>query len=220
MSDEATPQTNTGSGPGQGPGPQAPGPQAESVPGQGIESAGAESVPEQGIESAGAAGSAEATEPGQVNGQGTEPGEATIAETAAGQGNRRRGMWAAAAVVCVLAGSAASVLGARAVAKSDASKTETSFQHGSQAIASTLKLAVQRQEELTVAASTFFAGNPKATPAEFARWVTWARTRRRYPERDAIGLLPAPPKPAPVVHKPTVVTASSIETSSTSGAFP
>jgi diguanylate cyclase (GGDEF)-like protein len=125
-------------------------------------------------------------------------------------------MWAAAAVVCVLAGSAASVLGARAVAHHDAAKTETSFQQGSQAIASTLKLAVQRQEELTVAASTFFAGNPKATPAEFARWVTWARTRRRYPELDALGLLPAPPKPAPVVHKPTAVSASSTGTASSS----
>jgi diguanylate cyclase (GGDEF)-like protein len=126
-------------------------------------------------------------------------------------------VWAAAAVVCVLAGSAASVLGAHAVAKNDASKTETSFQHGSQAIASTLKLAVQRQEELTVAASTFFAGNPKATSAEFTRWVTWARTRRRYPELDALGLLPAPPKPVPIVHKPMAVTASSTGTSSTSG---
>jgi len=200
MPDDATPQTNPDAGPD---------PLAESVPEQGIESVGAES--------AGAAGSFEETEPGQVAGQGTEPGEATVAEGAAGQGNRRRGMWAAAAVVCVLAGSAASVLGAHAVAKSDASKTETSFQHGSQAIASTLKLAVQRQEELTIAASTFFAGNPKATPAEFTRWVTWARTRRRYPELDALGLLAAPPKPTPVVHKPTVVTASSTGTSSTSG---
>ncbi len=101
--------------------------------------------------------------------------------------------------------------------KSDASKTETSFQQGSQAIASTLKLAVQRQEELTVAASTFFAGNPKATSAEFARWVTWARTRRRYPELDALGLLPAPPKPAPVVHKPTRPLSPA---SSTSGDLP
>ncbi len=204
MSDDATPQTNTG------PGQQAPGPQAESVPERGIEPAGsAESAP-------GAAESSGATEPGQVAGQVTEPGQATVAEGTAGRGNRRRGMWATAAVVCVLAGSAASVLGAHAVAKSDASKTETSFQHGSQAIASTLKLAVQRQEELTIAASTFFAGNPKATSAEFARWVMWARTRRRYPELDALGLLPAPPKPAPVVHKPTVVTTSSTGTSSTS----
>jgi diguanylate cyclase (GGDEF)-like protein len=198
MSDDATPQTN----PDPGPDPQA------------------ESVPEQGIGSAGAAESAQATgatKPGRVTGQVEEPGQAAVAGGAAGQGNRRRGMWAAAAVVCVLAGSAASVLGAHAVAHHDAAKTETSFQQGSQAIASTLKLAVQRQEELTVAASTFFAGNPKATSAEFARWVTWARTRRRYPELDALGLLPAPPKPAPVVHKPTAITASSTGTASTSG---
>ena len=179
MSDDATPKTN--------PDPD-PGPQAEPVAGQGIES----------VE---AAASAEAE-------QVAEPGQAAVVGGAADRGNRRRGMWAAAAVVCVLAGSAASVLGAHAVAHNDAAKTETSFQQGSQAIASTLKLGVQRQEELTVAASTYFAGNPKTTSAEFARWVTWARTRRRYPELDALGLLPAPPKPAPVVHKPTAVTAS------------
>jgi diguanylate cyclase (GGDEF)-like protein len=171
----------------------------------------AKPVPGQGIESVEAAASAEAE-------QVAEPGQAAVAGGAADRGNRRRGMWAAAAVVCVLAGSAASVLGAHAVAHNDAAKTETSFQQGSQAIASTLKLGVQRQEELTVAASTYFAGNPKTTSAEFARWVTWARTQRRYPELDALGLLPAPPKPAPVVHKPTAVTASSTETSSTSGA--
>ena len=101
------------------------------------------------------------------------------------------------AVVCVLAGSRR--LGARRARRGAQrrAKTETSFQQGSQAIASTLKLAIQRQEELTVAASTYFAANPKASSAEFARWVTWARTRRRYPELDALGLLPAPPKPAP-----------------------
>ena len=187
MSDDATPQTNPDPGPD---------PQAEPVPGQGIES----------VEAAASAEAEQVAEPGQAAGD----------EGAADRGNRRRGMWAAAAVVCVLAGSAASVLGARAVAHHDAAKTETSFQQGSQAIASTLKLAVQRQEELTVAASTFFAGNPKATPAEFARWVTWARTRRRYPELDALGLLPAAPKPAPVVHKPTAVSASSTGTASSS----
>jgi diguanylate cyclase (GGDEF)-like protein len=169
----------------------------------------AKPVPGQGIESVEAAASAEAE-------QVAEPGQAAVVGGAADRGNRRRGMWAAAAVVCVLAGSAASVLGAHAVAHNDAAKTETSFQQGSQAIASTLKLGVQRQEELTVAASTYFAGNPKTTSAEFARWVTWARTRRRYPELDALGLLPAPPKPAPVVHKPTAVTASSTGTASTS----
>jgi len=132
------------------------------------------------------------TEPGSV----AEPGQAAVAGGAADRGHRGRGAWTAVAVFCVLAGSVASVLGARAVAHNDSAKTEASFHQGSAAIASTLKLAIQRQEELTVAASTYFAANPKASSAEFARWVTWARTRRRYPELDALGLLPAPPKPA------------------------
>ncbi len=110
----------------------------------------------------------------------------------------RPGVYAALAVLCIAGGTVGSVLGAHAVAHSDGAKTETSFHQGSQAIASTLKLAIQRQEELTVAAATYFAANPKASAAEFAVWVTWARTRRRYPELDALGLLPAPPKPAPV----------------------
>jgi len=120
----------------------------------------------------------------------------------------RPGVYAALAVLCIAGGSVGSVLGAHAVAHSDSAKTETSFHQGSQAIASTLKLAIQRQEELTVAAATYFAANPKASAAEFAVWVTWARTRRRYPELDALGLLPAPPKPAPVKASATPVKAS------------
>jgi diguanylate cyclase (GGDEF)-like protein len=145
----------------------------------------------------------------------TEPG--SVAEQVADRSHRGRGAWTAVAVFCVLAGTVASVLGARAVAHNDSAKTQTSFHQGSQAIASTLKLAIQRQEELTVAASTYFASNPKATSAEFARWVTWARTRRRYPELDALGLLPAPPKPAPV-RKPTAVNtfSTSVDASPTS----
>ena len=114
----------------------------------------------------------------------------------------RKVVWAAVALLCVVVGVLGSLLGAHAVAKSDGAKTETSFHQGSQAIASTLKLAIQRQEELTVAAATYFAGKPKASTAEFAAWVTWARTLRRYPELDALGLLPAPPKPIEVSFPP------------------
>jgi diguanylate cyclase (GGDEF)-like protein len=111
-------------------------------------------------------------------------------------GTRGRGAWAAVAALCVVLGAIASVLGARAVARNDTSSTRTAFAQSSKAIGTTVKLAIQRQEELTVAAATYFAANPKATPAEFGRWVTWARTQRRYPELDALGLLPAPPAPA------------------------
>ncbi|MGH2904819.1 MAG: EAL domain-containing protein [Solirubrobacteraceae bacterium] len=110
----------------------------------------------------------------------------------------RWGAWAAVAALCVLLGAVASVLGARAVARNDTSSTRAAFAHSSKAIATTVKLAVQRQEELTVAASTYFSANPKATPVEFAKWVTWARTQRRYPELDALGVLPGPSAPAKV----------------------
>jgi diguanylate cyclase (GGDEF)-like protein len=137
-------------------------------------------------------------EPNGATEQGTKPARAG-----------GRGAWAAVAALCVLLGALASVLGARAVASNDKSKTRTTFQQSSKAIASTVKLAIQRQEELTVAASTYFAANPKATPAEFATWVRWARTLRRYPELDALGLMPAPAiSPARTKTSSTSATAS------------
>jgi diguanylate cyclase (GGDEF)-like protein len=136
------------------------------------------------------------------------PDEAPTQETGpAGSepaGARGRGAWAAVAALCVVLGAIASVLGARAVARNDTSSTRTAFAQSSRAIATTVKLAIQRQEERTVAAATYFAANPKATPAEFGLWVTWARTQRRYPELDALGLLPAPPAPGKKTSTPPV----------------
>jgi diguanylate cyclase (GGDEF)-like protein len=101
----------------------------------------------------------------------------------------RKSLWAAVAVVCIVAGALASLLGAHAMARSDAKTGRSNFQQSSVGIASALKLAIQREEELAVSASTFFAGNSKASPAEFARWVKWARTLRRFPELQNLGLV-------------------------------
>jgi diguanylate cyclase (GGDEF)-like protein len=101
----------------------------------------------------------------------------------------RKGVWTAVAVLCVAVGAVGSVLGAHAMARSDATKAQVTFQQSSGAIASTLKLAIQREEELAVSVSTFFANNPKASHAEFAAWVKWARTLRRYPELTNLGLV-------------------------------
>jgi diguanylate cyclase (GGDEF)-like protein len=101
----------------------------------------------------------------------------------------RKGVWAVVAVLCVAAGIVGSILGAQALARNDAATARTNFQQSSVAIASASKLAIQREEELAVSAGTFFAGNSKATPAEFARWVKWARTLRRFPELQNLGLL-------------------------------
>jgi diguanylate cyclase (GGDEF)-like protein len=101
----------------------------------------------------------------------------------------RRAVWGAVAVLCVAAGTVGSMLAARTVARNDSTTTQQDFQQSSAGIASSVKLALQREEELAVSASTFFAGNSKASPAEFARWVRWARTLHRFPELENLGLV-------------------------------
>src|ERR1700677_5122303 len=169
MPDDETTQPSPGRQPGTAP-EQVTGPDAQTDPDPGL-----------------------LTDAGQATEQAGEP-ETDPAARGTG-GTRGRGAWAAVAAPCVVLGAIASVLGAQAVARNDTSSTRTTFEQSSKAIATTVKLTIQRQEELTVAASTYFAANPKATLAEFGRWVTWARTQRRYPELDALGLLPAPPLP-------------------------
>jgi diguanylate cyclase (GGDEF)-like protein len=101
----------------------------------------------------------------------------------------RRAVWAVAAVVCLAAGTVGSILGAQSVASRHAADQRAAFGHSATAIAATLKLAIQREEELAVSASTYFAENPKASGAEFGAWVKWAQTLRRYPELEGLGFV-------------------------------
>ena len=101
----------------------------------------------------------------------------------------RKAVWGVVAVLCVAAGTVGSVLAARTVARNDSTTTRQDFRQSSAGIASSVKLALQREEELAVSASTFFAANSKASPAEFARWVRWARTLHRFPELEDLGLV-------------------------------
>ncbi len=134
-----------------------------------------------------------------VNPQGTPaatPGDRVASPAGAGSALAgRKAIWAFIAVLCVLAGAIASVLGASAVAHSEANKSRSAFSESSASVASSLRLAIQREEELAVSASTYFAANPTATPKEFARWVKWARTLHRFPELDDLGLVALVRKP-------------------------
>jgi diguanylate cyclase (GGDEF)-like protein len=98
-------------------------------------------------------------------------------------------VWAAVALVVLAGGVAGSILGAQSVANRNASNERAAFAHSATAVASTLKLAIQREEELAVSASTYFSGNPKASSAEFAAWVNWAHTLHRFPELEGLGLV-------------------------------
>src|SRR5271165_10315 len=101
----------------------------------------------------------------------------------------RKGAWAAVALLCVIVGSVASLLVAQSVAHNKAAEGRAAFQRSSEAIAASLKVAVQREEDLAVSASTFYAGNPQASHAEFEKWAKWARMLHHYPELEGLGLV-------------------------------
>ncbi|HEX3520249.1 MAG TPA: bifunctional diguanylate cyclase/phosphodiesterase [Solirubrobacteraceae bacterium] len=121
----------------------------------------------------------------------SDPPSPALADGSPEGGPRRRvsARRIALATVCVVGGVLGSVLAASSIAGHDRSTAVSAFQQSSTAIASSLKLSVQREEELTVSASTFFARNPKASPEEFATWVKWAQTVRRFPELQNLGLV-------------------------------
>lgn len=102
-----------------------------------------------------------------------------------------RAVWAAVAALCVAAGAAGSVLGAHALAGHDEAQARQSFHLSvtSTGIASAVKVALQREEDLLVAANTFFAGNPKASPAELSSWARGTNALRRYPELQRLGFV-------------------------------
>jgi diguanylate cyclase (GGDEF)-like protein len=102
---------------------------------------------------------------------------------------QRTRWWALPALLCVVGGIVASVLGARAIARADASSSERAAQRGSAAIVSSVRLETSRQQDLTLGASTFLAGDPKTTAGEFHRWVHWARALRRNPQLYGLGLI-------------------------------
>jgi diguanylate cyclase (GGDEF)-like protein len=104
--------------------------------------------------------------------------------------HRGRGsLWAIAATALVLAGVLGAALGARAVAHSGAERQRLASHLTAEEIASVLKLAIRREEDLTLSTSAFVASDPNVTPTGFDRWVESMRAMQRYPELQNIGLV-------------------------------
>ncbi len=101
----------------------------------------------------------------------------------------RKLVWGLVALVCVAAGVIASLLGAHAVARSDSAKARQGARQTSATIASSVKQALRHEEDIAVGAATYFAGNARTSPKEFATWVKWAQTLRRYPELEGLSLV-------------------------------
>ena len=107
----------------------------------------------------------------------------------------RRYLWLTAATVVVLLGAIGSVLGAWVIARSDGQRSHQTFITSSEEIASTLKLAIQHEQDLAVSAGAFFVGNQQATQAEFLQWTDSVRAFDRYPELQGIAELEMVPAP-------------------------
>jgi diguanylate cyclase (GGDEF)-like protein len=101
----------------------------------------------------------------------------------------RESIWIGATALLVIAGALGAVFGARAVARSDADKARLGFHLASAEIASTLKLAIEHEEDLVVSTSAYAKANPHASAAEFDRWVESVDAMRRFPELQDIGLV-------------------------------
>ena len=128
-------------------------------------------------------------EPAQEPASAPPEAPASAAPPVAAGAPSRRSSWAAAAVIVALIGAVASIIGARSVAHSDSSKAAAQFHQSSTAIASTLALAVQHEEDLALSAGSFFAANPGATPAQFQAWAQATHVLHRYPEVERLALV-------------------------------
>jgi diguanylate cyclase (GGDEF)-like protein len=104
-------------------------------------------------------------------------------------GRGHAGIWVAVAALLALAGVLGSLLGARAVARSDANRARLSFHLASAEVASSVKLAIQHEEDLVVSAGAFVTGTPGASAAAFDRWARSVLAMQRYPELQNFGLV-------------------------------
>jgi diguanylate cyclase (GGDEF)-like protein len=98
-------------------------------------------------------------------------------------------LWIAGAVVLVVVAVLASVVAASLVAKSNASTSRKTFQRSSANVASTLQLAIEHQNDLTLDTSAFVLSGRDPSQRDFLRWMTSARAFARYPELEAVGVV-------------------------------
>lgn len=99
----------------------------------------------------------------------------------------RRHTWIVLAAFLALFGVMGSIYCARAVARTSSERSHRSFIDSSAQVASTLRLALQHEEDLIISTQGFVLGNPGATETQFVTWVTDTRVLQRYPELLGFG---------------------------------
>ena len=106
----------------------------------------------------------------------------------------RRQVWLVFAALVVAVGITASVLSAETVGGNDGQRSRQASTTAAVEIAATLKLAIQREQDLAVDAGAFVIGNPNASQAAFQQWANRDQVLLRHPELVGFGevvLVPA-----------------------------
>ncbi len=100
---------------------------------------------------------------------------------------RRQTWWLLVAVLLAIAGIAGSVLAAGAVSGADRQRSRQEFEQSTAEITSTLQLAIQHEDDLTLSGAAYLAGNPNGSNAQFIRWSNSIQAMARYPELHDYG---------------------------------
>ncbi|MCU1494377.1 MAG: diguanylate cyclase/phosphodiesterase with sensor(s) [Acidimicrobiaceae bacterium] len=98
-------------------------------------------------------------------------------------------LWSMLTALLVLAGTVGSIFGANAVAHASAQKSERAFLASSANIASTLRLAIQHEQDLIGSTESLVIGNPNPSQAQFTRWADDIEVLQRYPEVTGLGIV-------------------------------
>ncbi len=97
---------------------------------------------------------------------------------------RRNNLWVAVvlAVLLLAGGVLGSAMTAGSVARRNSEKARDALSLSSVEVASTLRLAIQREEDLATSATGFFLGNPIPSNDQFLAWANAIQAMQRYPE--------------------------------------
>jgi diguanylate cyclase (GGDEF)-like protein len=97
-------------------------------------------------------------------------------------GRRHLRRWVLLAAVLAVGATTGSVFAARSVVSSNEARSREAFKQSSDAVASSLQLAIQRERDLVITAAGFFLGDRHASNAQFLQWSTSVQALRRFPE--------------------------------------
>jgi len=91
-------------------------------------------------------------------------------------------LWVVVALLIVTIGISLSVVGAKGTADGQRERAHQAFLASSAQISSTLRLAIQHEQDLAVSAGAFIADDPGATESQFRQWAGAVEAFERYPE--------------------------------------